>query len=165
MPKLDSNTAQRVQSGADNAGDGNFEVLPEGLYLLRMRGVEVKEVGNNGKEPKLYGAPMWTWEFEIPEGQEHAGRRFWTNRILPMDNGYQHADFMLSKFVDPFTALGGTIDTDTDELVGKICKGYIVERVIEKGARAGERSNSLEDLVPAGDESTTTKAEDESYDF
>jgi len=165
MPKLDSATAQRVQTGAENASDGNFEVLPEGLYLLSFREVKVKEVGTGGKEPKLFGAPMWTWEFEIVEGEEHAGRRFWTNRILPKDNGYQHADFMLSKFAEPFIALGGTIETDTDELVGRICKGYITERVIEKGAKAGERSNSLEELIPAGDDATTTKVEDESYDF
>jgi hypothetical protein len=166
MPKLDNRTAARVRTGSENAGDGSFEPVPEGMYQLRLRSVAVKEVSTSGKEPKLHGCPMWTWEFEIPEGQEHAGRRFWTNRILPADNGYQHADFMLSKFAEPFEALGGTVEDDTDTLIGRTCRGYIVERIIEKGAKAGEMTNSLEDLVVDGEITVNNAfaASDDGYD-
>lgn len=168
IPKLDVTTANRVQTGAEKAEEGSgFEVLAEGMYPLRLRAVEVTTLANS-REPKLVGCPMWKWEFEIPEGHEHAGRRFWTNRILPQDNGYAHADFMMSKFAQPFTALGGTIEDDTDDLIGKICKGYLIERVIESGAKAGEKANSLEELVPLGaDEALPTgqSAQDDDYQF
>lgn len=157
MPKLDQATAARVKAGADNA-DSGFEVLPEGMYPLRLRSVTVKEVAKS-KEPKLVGQPMWVWEYEIPEGEDHAGRRFWTNRILPPTSGYQHADFMMAKFTEPFEALGGSVEDDTDVLIGKTCRGYVVERIIEQGAKAGEKSNSLEDLVP----SSTDTAESDPY--
>lgn len=166
IPKLDTTTANRVQTGAERADEGGgFEILPEGWYVLRMRSVTVDEL-KTSKEPKLVGCPMWKWEFEIPEGEEHAGRRFWTNRILPADNGYQHADFMMSKFAEPFTALGGSTEDDTDVLVGKLCKGYVLQKVIESGAKAGETTNQLEELMPVDTETASTPAaEDDNYEF
>lgn len=164
MPKLDTSTAQRVQKGAENADSGDFEPLPEGIYRLSLRSVTVKTL-ESSKEPKLVGCPMWVWEFEIPEGEENSGRRFWTQRILPADNGYQHADFMMAKFAEPFEALGGTVDTDTDDLLGNVCRGFVIQQVAERGKRAGQTTNSLEDLLPDGDVKKPTASGEDDYDF
>lgn len=164
MPKLDTNTAQRVQKGAENADSGDYEPLPEGMYRLSLRSVTVKTL-ETSKEPKLVGCPMWVWEFEIPEGEENSGRRFWTQRILPADNGYQHADFMMAKFAEPFEALGGTVDTDTDDLLGNTCRGFVIQQVAEKGKRAGQTTNSLEDLLPDGDVKKSDASGEDDYDF
>lgn len=166
MPKLDSSTAQRVQKGAENADNGDFEALPEGVYRLSLRSVTVKTL-ETSREPKLVGCPMWVWEFEIPQDEEHSGRRFWTQRILPADNGYQHADFMLLKFAEPFEALGGTVDDDTDDLLGRTCRGFVTQTVAEKGKRAGQTTNSLEDLMPDGEVTATSgaKGDDDDYEF
>lgn len=168
MPKLESSTAKRVQTGAENADSGEFEPLPEGVYRMSLRSVTVKTL-EQSREPKLVGCPMWTWEFEIPEGQEHAGRRFWSSRILPADNGYQHADFMMAKFAEPFEALGGTVEDDTDNLLGRVCRGYVVQQVAQKGKREGQPTNSLEDLMPDDAASASAdggaKGADDEYDF
>lgn len=164
VPKLDSTTAQRVQQGAEDADSGDREPLPEGTYRLSLRSVTVKTL-ETSREPKLVGCPMWVWEFEIPEGEEHSGRRFWTQRILPADNGYQHANFMLLKFAEPFEALGGTVESDTDELLGRTCRGFVTQTVAEKGKRAGQVTNSLEDLLPDGEVTASSVADDDEYAF
>lgn len=165
MPKLDSGTAERVQKGAENADSGDFEALEEGVYRLALRSVNVKTL-EASKEPKLVGCPMWVWEFEIPSGEPNAGRRFWTQRILPADNGYQHADFMLLKFAEPFEALGGKVDDDTDDLLGKVCRGFVTQTIAEKGKKAGQTTNSLEDLMPDGDvTAASAKTDDDEYEF
>jgi hypothetical protein len=165
LPKLDTGTAQRVQKGADNADSGEFEPLPEGVYRLSLRSVTVKTL-EQSKEPKLVGCPMWVWEFEIPEGNEHAGRRFWTQRILPADNGYQHADFMMAKFAEPFEALGGSVNDDTDDLLGNVCRGFVTQQIATRGKREGQPTNSLEDLLPDGDIKQPGKADaEDDYDF
>lgn len=165
IPKLDSKTAQRVQDGATNAGEGSeFKLLDEGVYRLQLRSVTTT-ILEKSKEPKLVGCPMWKWEFEIPEGEDNSSRRFWTQRILPKDNGYEHADFMMLKFAEPFEALGATPDVDTDELLGKRCRGFVTQRVIEKGQKAGETTNSLEDLMSDGETTKAAAAADDDYDF
>lgn len=165
MPKLDGGTATRVQKGKENADNGDFEALPEGVYRLSLRSVTVKTL-ESSREPKLVGCPMWTWEFEIPGGEEHAGRRFWASRILPADNGYQHADFMLLKFAEPFEALGGTVEDDTDDLLGRVCRGFVTQTVSTRGKNEGKQINQLEDLLPDGDVTAAAPAgDDDDYDF
>jgi len=164
MAKLDQKTADRVQQGADKADSGDREAIPEGVYPLKLRGVEVRTL-ENSKEPKLVGQPMWVWEFEIPEDHEHTGSRFWTQRILPPESGYQHADFMNLKFLEPFDALGASADTDTEDLIGRTCRGFITQIVAERGKRQGQTVNSLEDLMQGDGGAPATGAQDDDYDF
>jgi len=165
MPRLDDQTAERVQAGAENADSGEREPLEEGFYKVVLREVKVN-ILEKSKEPKLVGCPRWVWEFEIPEGEEHAGRRFWLSLILPADNGYQHADFMLSKFANPFDAYGVPINTDTNDLVGKPVRAFVVQRTINAGPNQGKLRNEVEELLPLEDGSTPVVAsDDEDYKF
>lgn len=164
MPRLDDQTAERVQVGAESASSGEREPLPEGFYKVILREVKVN-ILEKSKEPKLVGCPRWVWEFEIPEGEENAGRRFWLSLILPADNGYQHADFMLSKFANPFDAYGVPTNTDTNDLVGKPVKAYVVQRAISAGPNEGKLRNEVEELLPWDGDTAAPSVDDDEYKF
>lgn len=127
MPKLNKDLA----SAASEAVTTSFEPVPEGVYGVTLRGVDIKE-GQKG--------PYWVWEFEIPTGNDHAGRRFWLNTSL--------SEAALWKLNEVFSAFGATTDTDTDELIGKSVKAVVVQRTIQAGARSGEVTNQIDAVMP-----------------
>jgi hypothetical protein len=128
MPKLNAQLA----TAAGAAVTSSFEPLPEGVYQVALKGVDIKE-GQKG--------PYWVWEFEIPAGSDHAGRRFWLNTSL--------SEAALWKLNETFAAFGATTDTDTDELIGKVVKAVVVQRTIQAGARAGEVTNQIDQVLPS----------------
>lgn len=157
MPRLDPGRAAVADRTAASA-DEEAEPMPEGVYRVRLLEVTTKTL-ETSKEPKLVGCPMWTWAFEVSEG-EHAGRRLWTRHILPPEQGYLHAAFMTLKFVEPFRAFGVPTDTDTTELIGKVCKAFVAVATASSGARVGQQVNALEQLMPDGPDEP-----DEQFDF
>ena len=127
MPKLNSDIANKVEQAEDG-----FKPVPEGVYVLQlMEDVDVRD----GKK-----APYWRWTFEIPEGEEFAGRRFWTNTSL--------SEAAYFKLKETFSAFGVPTDTDTEELVGKRVKAVILQRTIQGGNRSGEIGNEIDKLMP-----------------
>lgn len=132
MPKLNAETAQKVE----NAEDG-FKPVPDGVYILELReDVEVAE-GPKGT--------YWKWTFEIPaehdgKSLEHAGRRFWTNTSL--------SDAAYFKLKETFGAFGVPTDTDTEDLVKKRVKGVIITGVIQSGAKKGQERSEIDRLLP-----------------
>jgi len=142
--KLNKVMASAVEEASGGSG---FEPLEEGVYVVRLREVDVKE-GQKG--------PYWVWTFEIPEGESYAGRRFWMNTSL--------SEAALWKLKEVFNAFGTTPDTDTDELLGKRVKAVVVQRTIQMGARAGEVTNQI-DTVQALGESDSSTATGKTEDF
>lgn len=127
MPKLNNDTSAKV-----DAAESEFNPVEEGIYVLQLReDVSVKE-GPAG--------PYWAWSFEIPEGEEKAGRRFFHNTSLS-----EQAFFKLK---ETFGAFGVPTNTDTEDLVGKRVKGHVVIKTIQKGTRAGELGNEIKTLYP-----------------
>jgi hypothetical protein len=127
MPKLNSEVATKVE----NAEDG-FKPVDEGIYTLQLvEDVDVKE-GKKG--------PYWKWTFVIPEGMEHAGRKFFTNTSL--------SDAAYFKLKETFTAFGVPTNTDTEDLVGQKVKALITITTIQGGARSGELGNEISKLLP-----------------
>jgi hypothetical protein len=131
MPKLPASEAEAVEEFEG----GEFEALPDNLYVGRLREVTV------GAGPK---GPYWTWVYEIPEDYEYAGRRFWNTTSLS-----EAARF---KMKESFDAFGVPAGTDTDELCGQLVVLQVGHRVIPTGARAGQLQNQVEAVLPYSEE-------------
>lgn len=136
-----------LQEGVKNAQSSGFDPLPDGAYHLRLRDVDTTKSGEKG--------PYWSWEFEIiddfewtPEDaktpQNAKGRRLWNNTSL--------SEKAFFKMKETFDAFGVDVDTDTDELIGKVVKGQVSQRTIQQGARKGELANQIDRLKPADQE-------------
>ncbi len=128
MPKLSKDAAKEVEAAEDG-----FAALEEGEYLANLTNVEVRT-------PKTGGDDYWSWEFTIPTGQPHAGRKFWTNTSL----GESSRPFMKRMFA----VFGVSPDTDTELLYGRTARIVLVQKVIPYGQRAGEMGNEIQKVLP-----------------
>jgi hypothetical protein len=133
----------------------NTELVPEGIYEVELKSVETKE----GKESKK---PYWLWTFEVPEdADEYNGKRFWLNTSL--------SENALWKLNEVFTAFGVDPDTDTDTLVGDKVRVVVSQRPIGAGAKMGEITNQVENVLvlePGEDEDgSPADGEDEGDPF
>lgn len=134
MPKLDP----EQRKTAEEAEGGSF-LLEPGRYVGTLKSVEVKK-GNE--------APYWSWTFgdivSLETGEKHPGSQ-WVNTSLSEKAAW--------KVKEMFDAFGYTLDSDTDEMVGDQAVLVVSQRVIEKGARAGQLGNNVDSCLPyAGDE-------------
>jgi len=57
---------------------GDFEAIPSGTYHVKITDGELREAGENAKNP---GSQYINWEFTIQSG-DFAERRLWTNSSL-----------------------------------------------------------------------------------
>lgn len=128
MAKLDKKTAARV---AENEGS-SYAALPEGRYLGALKNVDASREGPAG--------PYWSWEFDVVDPDEFDGRKLWVNTSLSPD-----ADWKMKEMFDAF---GVGTDTDTDELISEVVVLIVSQRVIEKGARAGQIGNNVDNVLP-----------------
>lgn len=158
MAKLAAKTRKRVAK-ADAVTGGDFEPLTPGKYIATLSEVEAKN--------SQAGAPMWVAEFEDItdlDGDRQPGRQ-WYNLMLPQDvmpedykpkrskkspqeawDDYQRlCEGRLKAF---FEAFGYTVDSDTDEMIGDRVVLQIGVRTIANGARAGEKTNSVNAILP-----------------
>ena len=160
MPKLAAKTRKKVAK-AEAIGGGEFEPLEPGKYIAELAEVEAK-TSNAGN-------PMWVATFEEIhdlDGERQPGRQ-WYNLNLPIDTmpddynparlrkgqtredsweNYQRmCEGRLKAF---FEAFGYDVDSDTDEMIGEKCVIIIGVRTIKQGARAGEKTNSVNGVAP-----------------
>jgi hypothetical protein len=138
MPKLPPKVAKGVD--AAEAPEG-FTPIPPGLYPAFLRSVNVKE-GDNGA--------YWVWEYEIPEGYEYAGRRFWNNTSLS-----EKSKPFLKKAFDAF---GVSADTNTDELCGQWVTLRVGNRVRQD---TKELTNTVSEVLPYNDGESDDDEDDE----
>lgn len=127
MAKLNQETAKSVAEASDS-----FEPIPAGTYHVRLKDVDSSRSGKAG--------PYWSWEFEGLEG-EAKGRKLWNNTSLSTQS-----QFALKQTFDAF---GVPYDTDTDDLLGRVCKLTVSIRTIQAGARKGELANQVDRVHPA----------------
>jgi hypothetical protein len=129
MPKLNKKQQQTV----DKAEGGTFEPLPAGRYVATLQKVEVKP-GNV--------ADQWSWEFGNivdTEGQKRPGRQ-WVNTSLSEKAAW--------KMKEVFEALGYSLDSDTDEMIGEKAVLHLKVEIAERGARQGEKVNRVDRVAP-----------------
>lgn len=128
MPKLSSSMADKV----DEVESSTFEAIPEGIYRAVLEGeVEVVQ-GAKG--------PYWKWVFKIVEEGEGKGRKMFVNTSL--------SESALWKLKEVFDAFGEPTSTDTDDLIGREVKLFVVQKPYEQGARAGEMGNEVKNVLP-----------------
>lgn len=92
----------------------SVELLPKGEYHVKITDVELRECGENSKNP---GKPYWGMEFTIQDGK-YEDRKVWTNCML-----FEGALYTLSQLVK---ALGYNITDgssfevpDGEDLIGR----------------------------------------------
>ena len=127
MAKLNKSTAGEVAKAATG-----FEPIEDGVYHAILKDVDATRNGPKG--------PYWSWEFEIVD-ENAKGRKQWNNTSLSQAWAFKQT----------FDAFGVPPDTDTDEIIGKLCKIVVSTRTIQDGPRKGETTNQV-DRVQAPDE-------------
>lgn len=137
IPKLSKALAEKV----DEAESGNFEPVPEGIY----RAVLEDEVESKESDKGIY----WKWVFKITEEGEGKGRKMFLNTSL---NEVAHW-----KLKEVFTAFGESTDTDTDDLIGREVKLYLVQKIAEAGTRKGDLVNEIKQVLPVNQATVDAK--------
>lgn len=132
MAKLNKKMQDRVEKAEDNGG---FAPLEAGVYHLRLRDVDTTKAGDKG--------PYWQWEYNVM-APGLTNRRLWNVTSLS-----EASDFAMKQ---TFAAFGVPLDTDTDDLIGKIVKARVSVRTIQKGTRKGELGNQVDRLEPADED-------------
>lgn len=130
MPKLDKKT-QKATEAAEEWGDG-FALLPDGRYAGRLAKVEVRDGRNYD---------YWSWEFNHlhdEDGKEHPGR-LWHNTSMSPN--------ALGNLKKTFSAMGYSLDSDTDEMVGDWVTLTVGTEIQAQGKRAGEKRNVVRGLA------------------
>jgi hypothetical protein len=153
-PKLNKDQAESVNE-AEAASGGDFDPVPNGMYVCQLTGVEVKmpkpkKDASTGKN--VDGDPYWAWEFTIPDGHPYAKRKFWNNT----STGEASKGFMKATF----DAFGVSADTDTDTLIGEYVVLSIGTRIIKGGSRDGQPGNTVREVLAYSEDAD--EASDES---
>jgi hypothetical protein len=148
MAKLTKAMQKEVESA-----DSGFTPLPDGVYHAVLKDVDPTRSGAKG--------PYWSWEYEIIEDLElevetegggkktvrTKGRKQWNNTSLSQQWSLKQT----------FDAFGVSVDTDTDELIGKPVRLVLSQRTIQDGPRKGEVTNQIDRVRPADPESEAVK--------
>lgn len=147
MPKLPSN----IQKAAENSEVQDFSAIPGGLYRVRVAEIETDATSAAGN-------PKWVFKVKVEAGPNDLGDESHKNRTL-----FEHCALTEEaawKLKSIFTALGYTMDSDADELIGDVCLVQVSQTEIASGNRKGQTGNNIdawladvdggEELVSAG---------------
>lgn len=130
MPKLPS----KAQKEIENTEEGTDSyLLPDGRYAARL--IKVEERTSNSS-----GSAYWVWEFDAlhdEDGKRKAGRQWY--------NTFPHStkDYPKQQFKALYAALGYSLDSDTDEMIGEWVVLRLGTEVQTAGARAGQKVNRV----------------------
>lgn len=169
MPKL----TKKVQKAAAAAPipSGSFEPLEPGRYVGELTKVEAKT--------SQAGNPVWNVEFSnitALDGTTQPGR-LWYNLNMPQDEmpeDYQPAltesqrenkwekyqGMVNGRLHGFFEAFSYTVDSDTDEMIGERCVLEVGVQTIQRGARAGQLGNQVNNVLPLSEAGEGFDAED-----
>lgn len=161
MPKL-TKKHQKAAAAADIPGDG-FSLLEPGKYIATLSKVEAKT--------SQAGNPVWNAEFtDITnlDGDTFPGRQ-WLNLNLPIDTmpdtyrpddtdevrekkWAQYQALSAGRLHGFFEAFGFTVDSDTDEMIGEKALLTIGVGTIQRGPKAGQETNQVNNIEPLPDD-------------
>lgn len=131
MPKLPSN----IQKAADEAESRDFGAIPGGLYRIKVKEIDTAAKSGAGND-------KWVFVAEVIGGPndltltDHNKRQLWEHAALTEPAAW--------KIKQIFEALGFTLDSDADELLGETCLVMVSEAEIEQGARKGQMGNNID---------------------
>lgn len=141
MPKLPA----AAQEAAESAESMSFDPIPDGVYTAKLTEVD------DSVAPGPAG-PQWKLTWEVTD-EEYKGRKLFERMSLSKAAAF--------KVKEIYEALGYTLDSDTDEMIGDQCKLAVSIGIIEKGTRKGEKSNNIDrhmSLSNGGDSETSGPA-------
>lgn len=149
MPKL--NKPLQAEVDAAEPVSGLFEPLTPGRYIARLSDVVAKVSSNNN--------PMWVWEFtdiHTMDGERQPGRQWYTTMLpggkksatTPDDKWATSQRLSAGRLKAAFEAFGYSLDSDTDEMLGEQVVLQLTIETINKGERAGQRTNRVAGLHP-----------------
>lgn len=163
MAKLPSSKAQAVNE-AESSGGGDFEAIPAGKYVVRLR--EVRDTDRDGQplvsgeKAKHPGEPLWNVGFTVQKDfHPKVGERVLWRRYTLHESGAG----MLKDF---FEAFGYDADSDTDEIVedeDALAVLIVTKRKIPFGDRKGEWDNDVRGILPF-DEAKFKRADEDEDD-
>lgn len=137
MPKLSGAMAAKV----DEIEAEDFKAIPEGLYVAVLEGEVESKDGAKGT--------YWKWVFKITQEGEGHGRKMFMNTSLN--------EAALWKLKEVFAAFGESADADTDDLIGREVKLYLVQKMAEQGSRQGEMVNEIKQVLPVNQATVDAK--------
>ena len=163
MPKLPKNAVKTV----DDAEITNisYDPIEPGRYLARLLEVNVRE--NTDK----YDQTMWSATFDnlhsLTNGEPVSGLQ-WFNLTVPSGSNKVHPAYENSpqkwatyqnltagRMKSFFEAMGYTVDSDTDEMIGEYAILTVAIRTIQKGARQGQLTNEVTGIASMEDAGVT----------
>lgn len=127
MAKLNKENAKAVDDSKST-----FDPVDAGTYHVRLMAVDSDRSGPKG--------PYWSWEYEVVEPGDAVGRKLWNNTSLAKESMFA--------MKQTFEAFEVPSDTDTDDILGGVCRAVVGVRTIQRGPRKGELANQIERLVP-----------------
>lgn len=142
MPKL----PKTIQKAADDAEVQDFSALEPGTYVVAVKEIDVTAKTKGGD-------PMWVWQFKVvdPEYPQYKNRTLFDRTALTESAAW--------KLKQLYGALGFTLDSDTDELIGEKCKVVVTQQEIPSGARKGQTGNNNDSYLALSDEETDALAD------
>jgi hypothetical protein len=138
MPKLPKN----IQKAAEEAEvSGGFEALEAGTYLLKVREIDVTSKTKAGD-------PKWVFQFDVVDGPEELDEEDRVSR----GRLFEHCALTEAaawKMKQIFSALGFTLDSDADEMVGEPVRAVVTQSAIQEGNRKGTMGNNIVSYLEA----------------
>ena len=143
MPKLNDAMAGEADKAANEEGPAP---IPAGLYIGKLVEVEVSE------KDGASGYPYWTWHYQVMD-EGYVGKKL--RHITSLS---PKARFSVG---GAFAAFGVPSNTDTDELIGQRVMLNVIQAPIQKGARQGQLSNSIDFTLPYNPEQSDTPLDED----
>ena len=131
MPKLNEKLRGEVEKSKAWSGGGGSPLLEQGRYAGRLFKVDERMASGNAR------FDSWSWEFRHlhdENGDEQRGRQWYNTSLSPNTRG---------QFKGIFDALGYSLDSDTDEMVGEWAVLYVSQEVAQQGKKAGQTVNRV----------------------
>lgn len=124
---------------SDVDGDG-FEALPSGTYHVKITDGELREAGENAKNP---GSQYINWEFTVQSG-DLANRKLWTNSsLLPQALFRLKQMFKATGHWDDEDLNADDFNFDIDDAIGLDLKVVVTTRMYEE-----EKQNDIKRFKP-----------------
>jgi hypothetical protein len=132
----------RVNMSDVGEGSGIRDPLPSGKYHVKVTDGELKEAGENAKNP---GSEYISWEFTVQDG-EYEDRKVWSNTsLLPQ------ARFALKGLLEAVGQdAGGEVAFDIDDLIGEDLIVQVKKMPKRTNQETGEEYDERNDIKGYG---------------
>lgn len=122
----------------------DFDAIPAGTYAAKVTDGEIRESGENAKNP---GAQYINWEFTIQEG-EYQGRKQWMNTSLLPQALFGLKGLLAATGRFSSDQIDGDLDFEIEQVLGSD-----VKIVVRQKQYQGETQNEVKRVKAIGEPS------------